>query len=91
MCQDITYDLDLAYYDQVVFLVNDVHYYLAELRTNVSSDKVTFEVSGIQFYPLPGQYNLPNREGYFTLDDKSNIIMNCRSSGRVYTHPNVYL
>lgn len=46
-CADLTYDLDLAYYDQVVFLVNDVHYYLSELQTSVTSPKVTFEVSGI--------------------------------------------
>lgn len=46
-CSDLTYDLDLAYYDQVVFLVNDVHYYLSELSMSVTSPKVTFEVSGI--------------------------------------------
>lgn len=73
-------------------LVNDTHYYLSDITFKNKSDKsLILLTSGIQFMAIPGMYNLPGREGFYTLDSQQEITMECRSSGRSYKHPNVYL
>lgn len=76
----------------VYILCNDVHYYLQDFfLENYTKKHLVLLTSGISFYPVPGQYKLPNREGYYNIDSDSNLLMNCKSSGRNYRHKHVEL
>lgn len=88
---NLHFDIRSGCYQSIHILVNDVHYYLQDLDFNIVGTNVFLQVSGIDFYPIPGKYNLPGREGCYTINEKQQIMMNCRSSGRVYQHQNVYL
>jgi len=47
-------------------------------------------ITGANFFTVPGHYDLPLGEGFYTFDSRG-IIMNTRGGQEHYQHPNVRL
>ena len=68
----------------------DVHYYLAGMHVPEYYRKCVTHLTGGNFYPFPGEYLLPEREGLcrvYPHDGILHIQMNTRGSGESYNHP----
>lgn len=58
---------DLAGNAQITLFMNDVHYYLADFCPDYPC---MMYITGCDFYPIPGFYNLPAGEGDYVLSAK---------------------
>jgi len=76
---------------EIIYLINDVHYYLKDWAPTPNS---TVYTSGGTFPKIPGLYQLPGGDGtvrvHYT-ETESDIMMTTNGSGRPYRHPNVIL
>jgi len=75
---------------QTVFFFFDCHYYFHPRQIPVPGyDTSKVFVTGINFHPYQGTYDLPLGEGSYTVRD-NNIEMLTRESGIVYEHKAVH-
>lgn len=73
----------------VNLIMNDCHYYLSDY---LPSFDCNMYISGINFYPVPGRYVLPEREGAYviykdTVSDVAMVAMKTCGSDTSYSHP----
>lgn len=69
--------------------MNDCHYYLADYLPTFDCKMY---ISGLNFYPVPGTYILPEREGSYKVykdeaTDTSRVTMKTCGTDTSYTHP----
>jgi hypothetical protein len=84
----------------VIYLINDVHYYLLGWKPY---EKSTVYTSGGMFAQIPGTYTLPGGDGKYIVSytprnaagwnggSESHVYMTTNGSMRPYEHPNVFL
>lgn len=75
----------------VVYYMNDVHYYLSSWTPRNVADKDVFFCSGINFFPCPGRYQLGFNEGDYHIDGDGQVRMKTRGTSLMYSHPLVTL
>lgn len=77
--------------NNIHYYMSDVHYYLGSWTAPV--DCHVYACGGL-FYPVPGEYILPCREGKYSVvpgADYAMVYMTTQRSGNTYTHPLVHV